>query len=114
MDHNRAWSGRSLETPAVRPQAALARTQHVEAAPSAGGDELTLIGKRVQRFFPRDKRAAFARRSCANKELKRDGDSSSNRRASVSAMDRVERFFMILTMVSVAGLVLTIIWMMLI
>jgi len=29
-------------------------------------------------------------------------------------MDRVERFFMILTMVSVAGLVLTIIWMMLI
>src|ERR1700741_392664 len=39
-----------------------------------------MIRKSVRRF-PRDKRVAFARRSCANKKLKRDDDSSSTHRA---------------------------------
>src|SRR5258708_38400485 len=37
--------------------------------------------EKCEAVFPRDKRMAFARRSCPNKELKRDDDSSQNHRA---------------------------------
>jgi hypothetical protein len=35
--------------------------------------------------FPRDKREAFARRSCSNKKIERDGDSTKNHLALVAA-----------------------------
>src|SRR6516165_3069729 len=40
-----------------------------------------MIWKSVKSVFPRDKREAFARRSCSNKELKRDDDSTQSHRA---------------------------------
>ena len=43
--------------------------------------------KKCAAAFPRDKRTAFARRSCANNKLKRDDDSSSSYRALVQLAD---------------------------
>ena len=37
--------------------------------------------ERWLRFFPRDKREAFARRSCSNKKMERDDDSRKSHRA---------------------------------
>jgi hypothetical protein len=45
-----------------------------------GGDGVTLERdpEKCVAIFPRDKREAFARRSCSNKELYRDDDSEKN------------------------------------
>jgi hypothetical protein len=46
-----------------------------------GGCRLEHDPEKCEAVFPRDKREAFARRSCSNNNLKRDDDSSSSHRA---------------------------------
>ncbi len=45
-----------------------------DPAPSAGKGELKHDPEKWAPVFPRDKREAFARRSCSNKKIERDGD----------------------------------------
>jgi hypothetical protein len=52
----------------------------IDAPPRCAGEGLAMPlahdPEKCAAVFPRDKRVAFGRRSCANKKLKRDGDSS--------------------------------------
>jgi hypothetical protein len=41
--------------------------------------------------FPRDKREAFARRSCSNKKIERDDDSKKSHPALVGSFSQIER-----------------------
>ena len=82
----------SLETgrgPAFEPALALYRRrgfvdggasglcgQPVQPVPAPGARQLGHDPEQREAVFPRDKRIAFARRSCPNKELKRDDNSS--------------------------------------
>src|ERR1700741_4071758 len=85
MSGSPATTGFSRECPNCRSpdprKASLVTRGEGRALPWRPKSRLAHDPEKCAAVFPRDKREAFARRSCANKELKRDDDSSKSHRA---------------------------------
>ena len=67
---------RSRDRAPPLPELARGSLRHHQGRPIAGRGALRRDPEKCEAVFPRDKRVAFARRSCPNKKLNRDDDSS--------------------------------------